>query len=118
MALGPALLTTVRVEARGQLVGERLVVDEAIGLRRAEGPVVEVDRLERTVFQPRDLCADQRGAVLEIFRAALRPLLELPATAGHRQKVPSALLAAGSRARSGMRQRGEKPVVCHGTRCP
>ena len=66
-----------RVEARGELVGERLVVDKAVCAGRADGLFVEALGIELAAFDPGDLRADQRGAVLEILRAILRPDLEL-----------------------------------------
>ena len=69
---------TRRVEARGEFVGERLVVDKAVGAGRADGLFVEALGVELAAFEACDLGADQRGAVLEILRAILRPDLELP----------------------------------------
>ena len=67
-----------RVEARGEFVGERLIVDKAVGARRADGLFVKTLGVELAAFDARDLGADQCGAVLEIFGAILRPDLELP----------------------------------------
>ena len=52
-------------------------MDKAVCARRADGLFVEVARLELAAFDARDLRADQRGAVLEILRAILRPDFEL-----------------------------------------
>ena len=68
---------TRRVEARGEFVGERLVVNKAVGAGRADGLFVEALGLELAALRARDLRADQRGAVLEILRAIRRPDLEL-----------------------------------------
>src|SRR5580692_11509791 len=68
---------TRRVEARGQFVGERLVVDKAVGAGRADGLFVKVHGIECAAFDPGDLRPDQCGAVLEILRAICRPDLEL-----------------------------------------
>ena len=57
------------VEARGQFVGDRLIVDEAVGARRADGLFVEPIGVELAALDARNLGADQRGAVLEILRA-------------------------------------------------
>ena len=73
---------TRRVEARGELVCERLVVDEAVGACRADGLFVEVLSIELAPLQARDLGADQRGAVLEVLRTVLRPDLQLPVMRG------------------------------------
>ena len=65
------------VEARGHFVGDRFVVDEAVCAGRADGLFVEAFGVEVPAFDPRDLGADERGAVLEIVRAIVRPGLEL-----------------------------------------
>ena len=65
------------VEARGQFVSERLIVNKAVGEGRADGLFVEALGSELATFQSGDLGADQRGAVLEIVRAIVRPGLEL-----------------------------------------
>ena len=79
---GNLLEATRRVEAGGELVGERLVVNKAVGAGRADGLFVEALGIELTAFDPRDLGADQRGAVLEIVRAIRRPDLQLPVVRG------------------------------------
>ena len=76
------LETARRVEARGELVGERLVVDKAVCARRADGLFVKALGVELAAFDACDLGADQRGAVLEILRAILRPDFELPVVSG------------------------------------
>ena len=80
-----------RVEARGELVGERLVVDEAVGVGRADGLFVKMLGVELAAFDPRDLRADQRGAVLEVLRAILRPDLELSVVGGQSLEMLLAL---------------------------
>src|SRR5262249_25238875 len=55
---------------------------------RADGPFVKVHGVERTAFNPGDLCADQRGAVLEILRAILRPYFELSVVGNQCFKLP------------------------------
>src|SRR5260370_40024723 len=68
---------THRVKARGQLVGERLIMDKAICASRADRLFVKVHGIERAAFDPGDLRPDQRGAILEVPRANCRPDLEL-----------------------------------------
>src|SRR5262249_50962728 len=109
--LRDALETTASVEACGKLVGERLVMDEAIGPRQALGALVEIHRLERAAFQPGDLRADQRGAVSEILRAMLRQDFELTAAARHCLEVPFAFAGLGGIAGSGVGKRGEEAVL-------
>src|SRR5262249_44907767 len=110
-ALRDARQTSVRVEARRKLLGERLVVDEAVRLRREGRPLVEVHRLERAAFQASDLRADQRGAVREILRAMLRQDCQLTVAAGHRLEVLSAFAGLDGIAGSGVRKRREEAVV-------
>ena len=81
-----------RVEARGEFVGERLVVNEAVGARRADGLFVEALGVELAAFQAGDLGADQRGAVLEVLRAILRPDLELSVVGGQSLQMLLALV--------------------------
>src|ERR1700674_3450943 len=71
------LKTTRRVEARGQLVGEGLIVDKAVCARRADGLFVEALGIEFAALNACNLRTDQRSAVLEILRAILRPNCEL-----------------------------------------
>ena len=75
--LGNRLEAARRVEARGQFVGERLIVNKAVGAGRANRLFVEVLGIELAALEAGDLGADQGGAVLEIVRAIRRPELEL-----------------------------------------
>ena len=72
------LETACRVKPRGELVGDRLVVDKTVCVRRTDGLFVKLLGIERAAFDACDLRADQRGAVFEILRAMLRPYFELP----------------------------------------
>ena len=74
---GNLLEATRRVEAGSEFIGERLIVNKAVGAGRADGLFVEALGIELPAFDPRNLGADQRGAVLEIVRAIRRPELEL-----------------------------------------
>ena len=74
----PDLLEPARcMETRGKLARECLVVDEAVRSRRGDCPFVEAHRLGIPALDACDLGADERGAVLEVRRAVLGPLLEL-----------------------------------------
>src|SRR5262249_15703221 len=69
------LLESARgVEAGSQLVGERLVVDEAVCACRHDGALVEVHSIERASLDPGDLSADQRCTILEVLRTNCRPV--------------------------------------------
>src|ERR1700704_4508095 len=85
------LNTTCRVEAAGELVGERLVVDKAVGACRADGLFVKVHGVERAALNPGDLRPDQCGAVLEILRAICRPDLQLSVVRDQSLDMPPSL---------------------------
>src|SRR6266478_3234251 len=77
------LLETARpVEAPGHLVGDRLVVDEAVCSGRADGLLVKMLGIKYAALDTCDLCADKRSAVFEILRAIHGPDLELPVVSG------------------------------------
>src|SRR5262245_10377123 len=71
------LKATCRIEARGELIGERLIVHKSVRLRRADGLFVQPLGIELAALNARDLGAHQCGAVFKILRADLRPYLEL-----------------------------------------
>src|SRR5262249_29206250 len=75
------------IEPRGQYVGKGLVVDKAVSAWRADGLFVKLLGVDRAAFDPRDLRAYQRGAVLKILRAVLRPCFELPVVGGQGLEV-------------------------------
>src|SRR5580704_12182600 len=72
------LETTCRVEARGDLIGDRLIVNKAVFVCRVYGSFVKILGVEFAAFYASDLCTHQRGAVFKILRAILRPYFELP----------------------------------------
>ena len=76
------LETTCRVEARREFVGERLIVDKAVCVRRADGLFVEVHGIEVAAFDACDLRTHQCRAIFEILRAILRPYFELSVVSG------------------------------------
>src|SRR5215813_13819472 len=67
-----------RVEAGSQLVGERLVVDEAVCACRRDGALVQIHGIERASLDAGNLGADQRCTILEVLRAIRRPGPKLP----------------------------------------
>ena len=69
-----------RVETRGELIGERLVVNEVICVGRADRIFVKVRGIALAAFDTCNLSAHQRSPVFEILRAMPRPKFELPAT--------------------------------------
>src|SRR3982074_2987722 len=66
-----------RIEAGSEFIGERLIVNKAVGAGRADSLFVEALGIELPAFDPRNLGADPRSAVREIVRAIRRPELEL-----------------------------------------
>jgi hypothetical protein len=77
------------VKASGELVRERLVLDKAIGVCRADGLFVQALCIELAAFDASDLGAHQRDTAFEIFRAILRPDFDLSVVGGHRLAVLS-----------------------------
>src|SRR6202007_2487807 len=65
------------IEAGSELVGERLVVNKAVGAGRTDGLFVEAHRVDVSSLEAPDLGADERSTVLEIVRAIRCPELEL-----------------------------------------
>src|SRR5215510_3660421 len=70
--------TACRVEARGELVGERLIVDKSVSVGRADGLFIKVLSVEQAALYSCDLSRYQCSTVFEILRAMLRPVFELP----------------------------------------
>ncbi len=66
-----------RVKLRREFVGDRLIVNEAVRVGRADRRFVEVFRIEHPALNPRDLRAHQGGSVFKIGGAMLGPYLEL-----------------------------------------
>ena len=73
--MGNGLEATCGVEASGKLIGDRLIVDKAVGARRTDSLFVKALGVKLAALQTRNLRRDQRGAVLEILRTILRPHL-------------------------------------------
>ena len=105
------LVETARpVEVGSAFVGERLIVDKAVVARRADGLFVESLGIELATFDARNLGADQRGAVLEILRAILRPDLKLPVMRGESVDVsPLARRRTSQAAAATVRRRSDIP---------
>src|SRR5689334_244464 len=66
------LEATCRVETGSDLVSNRLIVDEAVCVRRPNCPFVKLFGVECAALNARDLSAYQRGAIFEILGATLR----------------------------------------------
>ena len=74
------------------------------------GLFVKVHRIEPPVFETSDLRPEQRSAVREVFRAMLRPRLDLPIVCGQRFYVHVPFSGRGNVARGGMGKPGIKVV--------
>src|SRR5260370_31859084 len=70
------------VEARGEFVGESLVVNKAVCACRADGLLVKMLGIKYAALDTCDLCADKRSVVFEILRAIHCPDLELSVVSG------------------------------------
>jgi hypothetical protein len=80
IGVGDGLETARRVEARGQLMGQALVLDEAVLASRANGLFVEALGLQLPLFQTHQLGANQCRPVCERCRTVVCPdryLLEM-----------------------------------------
>src|SRR5262249_57449191 len=69
---GGRLEPGVETEAAGQLVGQCLMVDKAVGAGGADGSLVQVHRLERSPLDARNLRADHHRTTLEVLRTIRR----------------------------------------------
>ena len=85
-------------------------MNEAIVAGRADRLFVEALGIELAALDPRDLGADQRGAVLEILRAILRPDLQLPVMRSDSVEVLLSLAGRRGVATGGSGQRGVKVI--------
>src|ERR1700739_877419 len=91
--MGDRFKTTGRIESRGQLVGDRLIVDKAVSTGRANGLFVEALGIEFASFDPGDLGADERGTIFKILRAIFCPYFQLSVVRG--QSLEMLLSSAG-----------------------
>src|SRR5262245_23452046 len=71
--MGNCVEATNHVEARRELMGERLVVNEAVGTRRRNGALVQIHGIQRASLDPGNLGADQGSAILEVVGTVRRP---------------------------------------------
>ena len=90
--MGDRFNTTRRVEARRQLVGERLIVDKAVCAGRADGLFVEALGIEFAALNACNLRTYQRGAVREILRTIFCPYSQLSVVRGQSLEMPLSLV--------------------------
>jgi len=81
-----------RVKASGPLVGDRLVVDEAVRVRRTRGLFIKVLRVEHASFDPGDFSADDRRAVFKGDGVVLGPHANLLVVANQGVEVQRLLI--------------------------
>src|SRR5260370_37712873 len=80
IGVGDGLKAARRVEARGQLIDQALVLDEAVLARRVDGLFVEALGVQFPLFQTRELGANQCRPVCKRCRTVVCPdryLLEM-----------------------------------------
>src|SRR6202166_629934 len=110
--VGDRFNTTRRVEARGQLAGERLIVDKAVCAGRADGLFVEALGIELAALNTCDLGAHQCGAVFEILRAILRPSCELSVMDGQSLEMLPSLVGYRGIAARRIGERTIEVILC------
>ena len=106
------LETTCRVEACSDFIGERLVVDKAVCVCRADGLFVKMLGIELTALDAGDLRAHQRGAVFEILRAIRRPDLELSVVRDQSLDMLPSLVGRCRLAGCGLRECTVEVILC------
>ena len=93
--MGKLLETARRVEASRELIGNRLVMYEAVFARGADGLLVEVLRVQHAGFDAGDLGADEGSSVFEGLGVDLRPDLQLSVMVQHRIEMPRSPFRGG-----------------------
>src|SRR5580658_9212841 len=107
------LETTSCVEARGDLVGYRFIVNESVCVRRANGFFVKAFGLDNAAFYSRDFSTHECGTVFKIVWAILRPNYQLPMTSSESLEMVSLLIRRG---RIPRRSVGERAIEVKNSR--
>src|SRR6516225_7505781 len=81
--MGDFVKAACSIEAGGDLVGDRLIVDKAVCACRADGLFVKTLGVEFPIFDSCNLRPYQCRAVFEILGAILRPHFELSVVSSH-----------------------------------
>src|SRR5262245_41674819 len=105
------LETARRVKAGSQLVGERLVVDEAVCACRHDGALVQVHGIERASLDTGNLCAYQRCTIFEVLRTIRCPGLKLLPVSRQRFSLLHARGWSHRLAQCGARERGIEMIL-------
>src|SRR5262245_8896578 len=92
--MGDFLETTRRVEARGEVIGKRLIVDKAVCLCREDRLFVKMLSVDCAAFYSCDFRAHQCGPVFEVLWAILRPYFELPLVSCQSLEMPLSLVGS------------------------
>ena len=104
--------TSCRVKTCGELVGDRLVVNKSVCVRRVDSLFVKLLGIESAAFDAGDLGTDERCMALEVRRAVLGPLLELPMMSRQCLLVLGAFRNGCRIAKRSPHQRGVDMVLC------
>src|SRR6516164_11318091 len=100
------LETALGVKARGQLVGERLVVDKAVCACRHDRALVQVHAVERASLDTGNLGPYQHCAVLKVLRTVRCKVPKLSFVPSKRFSMLSVRVGAHGLAACGASQRG------------
>src|SRR4029077_3653949 len=100
------------IKGRSTLISERYVVDEAVRAGRGDGLFVQAHRVGIAAVNARDLGANELGAVFEVFRTVLGPLLELAMVGSQCLLVRGTFRVSSHLAERSSRQRTVEFVVC------
>ena len=102
---------TRRMEARGQLVRQSFILDEALLARCPNGLLIQTFGLEFPAVQASNLRAYQRGSVCEVLRTVLRPEREALVMFGQRPAMLPSLVRSCRIRRGRSRERCVEVVV-------
>src|SRR5206468_1740059 len=80
------------VEAPGDLVGDCLVLREAVAARRSNRLVVKAHRIELATFDARDLRGNESSTVGKVFRRDLGPMPKLAIMTSQAMDLPACSL--------------------------
>src|SRR4051812_22169440 len=78
VGLGDGLEAALRIELPRNLIGHGFIVRKPVGLRRKNGFLIELLRVEYSALNSRDLTANKRCSIFKVRRAMLPPYSELP----------------------------------------
>ena len=109
--IGDLVEPSTSIEFGSPFVGDCLILDEATVTRRTDRLFIEAHRVDIAALDARNLRAHQRGAVLEMLRATLRPDLQLPMMGSQSVEVRPSLVGSCGIATGGFGQRTVKAII-------